>query len=209
MNTTQPWVFSGLIFTVSILALGKWVYTGFKTRCHVNRLRKEGLAMPRWSWLYGHLPFLLATLKQYPSDILFSVVINDIYHKNFESNGLFYLDLWPFARPTLVVCNSAASLDVNRRLNTKPDEYKSIFIPQTNGPSLLSTNGAGWKIWRRSMNPGFATNNLIQSGGMNIIIESIEVLCNVLRTKAKEGNVFILEDFVSRCTLDVILRTAM
>jgi cytochrome P450 len=206
MNSTQAWLWLGLILIAGTLT--KWLYTGFKIRCHVSQLRKQGLAMPPWSWLYGHLSFMRTTLKQYPPDILFSVVINDIYHKNFESSGLFYLDLWPFARPTLVVCNAASSLEVNRRLNTKPDEYKAIFSPQTNGPSLLNTNGKEWKVWRRSMNPGFAISNLMQAECVKNIIESIEVFCDILSNKARQGNVSPLEDSVSRCTLEVILRTA-
>src|SRR5262245_4421670 len=117
--------------------------------------------MPPWNWLSGHLPFIRAYLTRYPSNVLMSLAVKDIYLENFTSTEMFYLDLWPLVAPMLVVCNAAASYEVNRKLNEKPGAYNIMFDPQSGGPSLLSTNGTEWKHWRGLLNPGFAPGYLM------------------------------------------------
>lgn len=136
-----------------------------------------------------------------------SYAIKDMYREHFSSPEMFYLDLWPLVRPTLVICNAAASYEVNRKLNAKPGAYITMFDPQSGGPSLLSTNGAEWKEWRGFLNPGFAPGYLMSR--IAEVVDGVERFCAVLEEEAKKGEMFNLEDKTMRLTLETIMRISL
>jgi cytochrome P450 len=163
--------------------------------------------MPPWNWLTGHLPFLRAHFSRYPPDVLMSLAIKDIYREHFTSTEMFYLDPWPFVAPTLIVCNPEASYYVNRTLNIKPDVYVNQFDAQSGGPSLLSTNGPQWKIWRSLLSPGFAPGYLM--GKVGEIVEGAETFSKILDRHAREKSIFRLEMATMRFTLDTIMKISL
>ena len=68
--------------------------------------------MPKWNWCMGHLPILTRYLGLFPPNTFINVIIKDIA-KDFADTEIFYLDLWPFLAPNLVVCNPEAAAQVS------------------------------------------------------------------------------------------------
>ncbi|KAF2705933.1 cytochrome P450 [Pleomassaria siparia CBS 279.74] len=138
--------------------------------------------MSLWNWLTGHLSFFISTVAPYPSKVLHSVIMKDVARRYFPDTEMVYLDLWPLLSPVLWVGDAAAALEVNRRLNVKPDVYHGLFGPMTGGPSLLHTNGKEWNG---------------------------EVFCDMLERKAKEKSVLPLEVLSMRFSLESIMKLAL
>lgn len=111
------------------------------------------------------------------------------------------------AAPILVVCNAAASYEVNRKLNAKPGAYITMFDPQSGGPSLLSTNGLVWKHWRGLLNPGFAPGYLMSRA--DEFVDVVEIFADIMERRAKNKELFRLEDSTMRLTLETIMRISL
>ncbi|KAF2259367.1 cytochrome P450 [Lojkania enalia] len=191
------------VFALFIAVLGHFLYSGYVSRSRVNRLRRAGLPMPQWNWVTGHLLVFKHHLSRYPSDTFVSVIIADMA-RQFPTE-LFYLDLWPFLDPALIVCSPEAATQVSNTLNLpKPRLYKTIIDPITGGPNILTTNGKEWKYWRSLLNPGFASAHMLDQ--VSAIVDSVEIFCDQLR---KRGDVFRLEDVSTRLTVDIIMKVVL
>lgn len=161
--------------------------------------------MPEWSWLAGHLPLLRRYLELYPADTFINIIATRIAH-DLGNKDMYYLDLWPFLEPSLVVCSPEAATYVSNRLNLpKPPMYRTMFDPINGGPNILTMNGNEWKYWRTLFNPGFAPGYLQEQ--VPSIVDSVEIFCSQLR--AREGTVFRLEDVATRLTMEIIMKVVL
>jgi hypothetical protein len=87
-----------------------------------------------------------------------------------KSDHSFYLDVWPFSLPLLIVTSPSMSIQACQQYDLpKPATLKPFFYPFAGGDNLFVTNGAEWKHDRSLFNPGFNANYLL--GQMNHIIE--------------------------------------
>ncbi|KAJ4304988.1 hypothetical protein N0V90_000516 [Kalmusia sp. IMI 367209] len=199
----SPWV--SVVCTAIATLIGYGLYTGYRVRSHVNQLRKAGLPMPEWSWAFGHLPILQKYLSKYPSDTFINVLIIEMV-REFPDAEMFYLDLWPFLKPNICICNPEAAFHVTNKLNLpKPEMYRTMFDPMMGGPNILTANGKEWKYWRALFNPGFAPAYLIDQ--VPAIVDSVEVFCEQLGKKM--GDVFCFEEVGTRLTMDIIMKVAL
>ena len=63
--------------------------------------------MPPHSFAFGHLLVLHNATKRMPADVNRFLYFGDIMRHNFAEQGVFYLDVWPFSKPFLVVASPA------------------------------------------------------------------------------------------------------
>ena len=121
--------------------------------------------------------------------------------KDFADTDMFYLDLWPFTTPVLVVCEPAAAMQATTTNPfPKADSFNVVFEPIMGGPNLLSMNDLEWKEWRTLFNPGFGSGYLLEL--LPTILDSVETFCGKLRERA--DTVFCLEEPATRMTMDII-----
>jgi cytochrome P450 len=121
--------------------------------------------------------------------------------------GVFYLNLWPFNAPMMVVANPYVASQVEAAFLDKPANICAAIEGINDGPSLLTMHGSTWKKWRALFNPGFAPSYMI--GLSPAIAEEVTVFCKLLQDRAKEGKVFALEDHTLRLTFDIIARVTL
>jgi len=161
--------------------------------------------MPEWSWAFGHLPILQKYLSKYPPDVFTNVLVIEMA-REFPDTEVFYLDLWPFLKPNICICNPEVALQISNKLNLpKPDMYRTMLDPMMGGPNMLTTNGKEWKYWRTVFNPGFAPAYLIEQ--VPTIVDSVDVFCEQL--KKKGGEMFCFEELGTRLTMDIIMKAAL
>lgn len=83
---------------------------------------------------------------------------------------------------------------------------ESMF-PIMGGPSVLSMNGSEWRTWRTLLSPGFSATSLTEY--VPFAVDSIETLVAKLKERAMDGQVFSLDDYMTRLTFDVIMKVAL
>jgi cytochrome P450 len=156
--------------------------------------------MPKHHPLFGHLILLKETIRTLPQNTLMSVVVRRIAES--FPGGVFYLNLWPFNDPIMVVANPHVASQVEAAFLDKPANISPGIDGINDGPSLLTMHGSTWKKWRALFNPGFAPGYI--TGLSPSIAEEVTVLCKLLQDRAKEGEVFALEEYTLRLTFDII-----
>lgn len=128
--------------------------------------------------------------------------------KRHKLERLFYMDNWPLGPSQLIIADPeiAQQVTVQRSLDKHP--YLDEFVAPIGGPdNIVGANGAVWKKWRSVFNPGFSVQNLM--GMVPEIVDDGEMLVKVLGGIADSGDVFRLEDVMTRFTVNVIGRVAM
>lgn len=161
--------------------------------------------MPKWNWFFGHLLALKHYTDRFPSDTFITTAIRDMA-KDFTQTDLFYLDLWPFSTPVLVVCEADAAMQATTKNPfPKADSFNIVFEPIMGGPNLLSMNDQEWKEWRSLLSPGFGSGHLTDL--VPAVLQSVETFCGKLRDR--DGTVFCLEEFATRMTMDIIVKVTL
>jgi cytochrome P450 len=159
--------------------------------------------MPPWNPILGNMLVLPPILKALPRDAQQPDAFSDL-SKNFpQSDGLFYLDLWPFSNPLLIISSPSLAIQTCQQHDLpKPAVLDPFFRPLAGGDSLFTMNGAEWKRSRALFNPGFNASNLL--GQMGQIVDEAEVYVQVLREYAVRGEMFSLDEVTLWFTMDVI-----
>lgn len=151
----------------------------------------------------GHLLLLPRILKRLPKhsqrpDIFEVLSLNFKY-----TDSLFYLDLWPFSSPFLIVSSPAYAIQACQQHDIpRPSVLESFFSPFAGGNSLFIMNGAGWKRSRSLFNSDFSTNYILEQTAH--IIAEAEVYVDILREHARKGDMFPLDEVALWYTMDII-----
>jgi cytochrome P450 len=161
--------------------------------------------MPKHHPLFGHLIVLKETLQSLPRNAVMHVVVRRIAES--FPGGVFYLNLWPFNAPLMVVANPYVASQVEAAFLDKPPNINSTLEVINGGPSLLTMHGITWKRWRALFNPGFATGYM--TGLSPAIAEEVAVFCRLLQDRAKKEEVFPMEEYTLRLTFDIIARVTL
>ncbi|KAL3421062.1 afln vera monooxygenase [Phlyctema vagabunda] len=201
MDTTN----NALITTgiVVLSALCYFFYKGYKARLPFRILSAQGVPMPPWNPFLGHLLSLPPVLKLFPEDAQQIFAFGELSKQFTKSDGLFYLDMWPFSDPLLVISSPSQCIQACQQHDLpKPRVMKDFFHPFAGGENLFTMNGPEWKRSRALFNPGFAANYILEQ--MPHIVEEALVYVDVLREHAKKGDVFSLDDATLWFTMDII-----
>lgn len=161
--------------------------------------------MPPFHPIFGHLLTLKSIVDTLPENVYPHVIFREL-SKSFP-NGIFYIDLWPYSKPLMIVSSLSGAAQVEALDLHKPPEVFDTVDKLTGGPSLLTMHGSMWKKWRRSFSYGFSEKH-VQSFAPEIA-KQVAVFCELLRKHAVLGEVFQLEELTLRLTLDVIAITTL
>ena len=160
-------------------------------------------AMPEFGFVMGHLLALKRHSEAMPSDTVMHNVFWDIAKG--VDGGVFYVDLWPFSRPMLVITTPEAAAQAEGfNMNVGSNIAGPLDII-TGGPSLISMSiGPEWRKWRKAFNPGFSASYM--AGLAPAIADEVAVFRQILlgRCSKEMSDVFQLEELTLKMTFDVI-----
>jgi cytochrome P450 len=156
--------------------------------------------MPKHNMLFGHLLVLKHHMARLPPDCTTNTTFLEISKK--FPRGVFYIDLWPIARPMLVLNTISTATQLQNAPLDKPSQLDSAFLDLCGGPNLFTMHEQPWKYWRRLFNPGFSTSHMLEL--VPAIVRETEVFCDVLRRLAATSKVIQLENLTIKLTIDVI-----
>lgn len=162
---------------------------------------------PPHSWIWGHLKVMGEIMEDLPPR-LHPAAVPMLLQKKYNLPNYMYLDLWPAADEMLALFDKdiMQQLNVDHQLPKHPG--MAIFMVPLAGPGdLVASNGAHWKKWRSIMNPGFAASHLMTL--VPGIVDHSVIFTEKLAEHAEKGEVFRLEEDVTRLTVDVIGNVAL
>lgn len=161
--------------------------------------------MPTYHAVFGHFIVLKEYIQALPRNSTMHVVVQCMARK--FPGGVFYLNLWPFNSTIMVVADPFVASQVEAAFLDKPAGQCSTLEVINGGPSLMTMHGATWKKWRGLFNQGFAAGYII--GLAPAMAEEVAVFCALLGERAKQDQVFQLEEYTLRLTFDIIGRATL
>ncbi|KAJ5266769.1 hypothetical protein N7478_009577 [Penicillium angulare] len=198
-----------VILTLSVpllTAIGYGLYCGYQHRRKINELRKQGVAMPKWNWITGHLLILGKYLDPLPSNAFVQLAMQDLSLEWGETE-VFLMDVWPIFPAYYVVYDPQTAVQVSTKLNLpKTSNHLKFMKPIVGGPNIHSMIGSEWKSWRSIFNPGFSANSMTDL--MPAVIDSVQVFSDILRENVGSG-IIKLDELSTRLTMEVILKVTL
>lgn len=159
--------------------------------------------MPPWNPIIGHVGFLLKCIKKLPKDVTQTANFRVISQNFKNSDGLYYIDLWPFSVPMLIVSTPEMGNQVAVEYDLpKPDSLRQFFQPIVGGLGMFLMNGPEWKRSHSLFAPGFAEGVVL--GYTAYILKEAEIYVEKLREHARKGDMFSLDDLTCWYMMDVI-----
>ncbi|KAH7126605.1 cytochrome P450 [Dendryphion nanum] len=187
--------------------IGYILVKGRQSRRSFHVLKKNGLPMPEWSWLLGHSLVAKAVVERLPADAMIDNTITAIA-RDFSKSDMFYLDFWPMTVPMLIVNNPEAAIQANQVHNLdKPPILHDLMTDLSGGPHMFMMPEKEWKPWRRVFNTGFSDGYILSL--VPRIVEEVQTYTGMLRTHAKEADMFSLDEATLRLAFDLIGRTVL
>ncbi|KAI0008223.1 cytochrome protein [Xylariaceae sp. FL0662B] len=204
ITVTSSLVLAGLVVLTSLFI--RVVVKGFRIRLKFYRLRQQGMPMPPWNPILGHLPAIMPVMKTLPEDRQQPDAFEPLCraHQKEDGDSIIYLDMWPFSAPLMIICSPLLAVQACSQEYdlSKPPMLHAFFNPLAGGENLFTMNGPEWKRSRALFNPGFSANYI--SRQTSHIVDEAEVYVDILREHARKGAVFSLDDVTCWYLMDVI-----
>ena len=165
----------------------------------------DGLPQPpRQNWLLGHLYIAADCQKVFPKGIH---VHNwgRYMQKKYNQGDVFYVDWWPFGPRWLFISDPEI---ISQHVTGPPQSLpksplETAYLDDFLGPhNMVSVEGQHWKNLRAMFNPGFSSAHLMTL--VPYIVDASLVFCDVIRDKAGTNDLFELEEYGTRLTIDII-----
>lgn len=178
---------------------------------HRSHWRSLSLPAPPHSFFWGHLRlFGEHASKFFGKHIDYTAES----FANAYSDGLLFLDLWPFA-PTICLVSDPQIADQIVRVDNLPKCLKAmgVHFPIFGKESLAlaASDEKGeehWRTVRKSIAPGFKKGHLERSWTVDVVEEGDDFVAR-LTQRAKDGKPALMAEYLVDTTLDLILRVTI
>ncbi|KAI1775371.1 cytochrome P450 [Hypoxylon cercidicola] len=174
-----------------------------------KRRQIDGLPQPPMpNKLLGHLQIAGEVAQLYPKGI-HAHVWPDYMRTKYNMPDIFYVDWRPFGSLFLLIADPAVASQYVTTGQSLPKSplvrgYLEKFLGKNN---MVSLEGARWKSIRSMFNPGFSPTNIMNLA--SVIVDASLTYCEVIQTKAETGELFELEDYLTKLTIDIIGRVVL
>jgi cytochrome P450 len=158
---------------------------------------------PPHSFWWGHLKEMDLVMKEFPDDVHPQVVMARLGEK-FDLGPVFYVDLWPIATPMMIIQDNGIAAQITQTKSLPKSTLTKQFLRNMTGEkSIVTSEGAEWKMLRTMFSPGFSPNYLM-SLVPDIIVKHIKVFRHRLQQVAIVGETIKLQETAVNATVDVI-----
>ena len=147
-------------------------------------------------------------IKNTPSDTTFQHQTMFLDRK-YNLGGIFFLDSWPVTSdPLIVITDPDLAAQVTQKHSLPKHPIAKTFIgPIVGNSSMITTEGAEWKAMRSMFNPGFSNTHLATL--IPNIVDAGLKFCDVLSNHAEQKDIFLMEEVLTRLTVDIIGRVVL
>jgi cytochrome P450 len=185
------------------LLLGSFIHF-YRLLCQ-KRARFDGLPTPpRKYWWLGNIDVIIKASMLFPDDSHPQIFFNYIKQK-YNMPSVFYMDLWPISGSSMIFCDDPVYSAKYATTGTSLPKARSAsdFLDEFLGPdNLVTAEGAHWKSLRGIFNPGFSAAHLMTL--VPYMVDSSMTFLDILGQKAQSNELFQLEEYATRLTIDII-----
>ncbi|KPI41389.1 putative sterigmatocystin biosynthesis monooxygenase stcS [Cyphellophora attinorum] len=185
------------------LLLGSLVHF-YRLLCQ-KRARFDGLPTPpRKYWWLGNIDVIIKASMLFPDDSHPQIFFNYIKQK-YNMPTVFYMDLWPISGSSMIFCDDPVFSAKYATTGTSLPKARSAsdYLDEFLGPdNLVTAEGAHWKSLRGIFNPGFSAAHLMTL--VPYMVDSSMTFLDILSQKAQSNELFQLEEYATRLTIDII-----
>ena len=146
-----------------------------------------------------------------PKNAHYQYMFADIAREHFQSEGLFYIDLWPASGMMMIVTSpivAAQAAQTNTKIcYERASMLKRFFKPIAGGPNLFDMTEIEWKPWRAMFSKGFSTEHVTNL--VPHVLSETELYKERLRDLARKGEMFYLDLVTLRFMVDVMGQTIL
>ncbi|KAI9743461.1 MAG: hypothetical protein M1818_002773 [Claussenomyces sp. TS43310] len=193
---------------MALAAITVFLVKLLRHRRRMLTLRKQGLPMPPYNAIFGHLLFMANIARKLPSDSHGHYLPTEIRRALPELPPIFYLDIWPMGPPLLVITSASGAYQIAQENSLpKHDDVLSFLQPLVGKHGLVTMEGDEWKFWRSIFNSGFNMNHLLTL--VPSIVDDTRTYCEVLREWAGRKEIFPLLEATSMLTMDMSGRATL
>lgn len=165
-------------------------------------LTAMGQPGPPHDWIWGHLKIMGDLTKLVPADAhpqhMFTLL-----QRRYNLPGLFYLDLWPFARSMVIVTDAPVAYQITQKRVLPHHEWEDEYVHAvTGGGGFFTVESKEWKLHRSLMSPAYAPRNLL--GVYPKVVEQVRNFRGVLERLATTESVFRMEEMAARFSFDAV-----
>lgn len=178
----------------------------WQARSFFRRLQKAGMPMPPHHFLWGHLGLMLGIMLELPRDVMPTVALADqVRRRHPHLDRAFYLDLWPFTGPTLVVLSPNMLRQATQGENALPKVgfLKGYMRPISGGHDLVTMEGEEWRRWRDVFRPAFSRATRLMPGIVDSICVFRDRLVEIARNSEKADAPFQLHPLALKLAMDM------
>ncbi|KAM0207741.1 hypothetical protein ACHAPA_011177, partial [Fusarium lateritium] len=159
---------------------------------------------PPHSWFFGHLKVIREIAALMPPNCHPQLFYTEITHR-YNIQGIFYLDLWPIGPGTVVITDPKLIelAPVPRPLPVHPqtDEFLSLMVGKG---CIAALNGVLWKKMHNATSPVFSPTHIRNLTG--VMVDEAVVFRSQLERLSTTGEIFSMEEVVSRVVFDIVAR---
>ncbi|KAH7013996.1 cytochrome P450, partial [Macrophomina phaseolina] len=157
---------------------------------------------PGHEFIFGHAKLVGALAQKLPPR-LHPQTYGLILQQKYGLSKAFYVDLWPFSPPWLIVTDPVLADQVSVKPSLpKFGQLKAILRPYIGVNNLVVQEGHEWKRWRTLFNPAFSAGALQQY--MPALVDICRSFCDTLSNYARSGECFQLEPLAVNLTVEII-----
>ena len=146
-----------------------------------------------------------------PKNAHYQYMFADIAREHFQSEGLFYIDLWPASGMMMIVTSPFVATQVAQTNSTlcyeRASMLKRFFKPIAGGSNLFDMAEREWRPWRAVFSKGFSTEQVTSL--VPHVLRETEVYKEKLRDLVRKKEMFYLDLVTLRFTSDVMGRTIL
>ncbi|EDN07453.1 predicted protein [Histoplasma mississippiense (nom. inval.)] len=142
--------------TIALLVGAVTTFSYTVSRFLHARLSCRHLPQPPHSFWFGHLLEVNKINRAYPTNVYIHHTLISLARK-YDLPELYYLDLWPFVSPMVVLCKPELAAQVTTEQTFPKDPAVGrFFSPFLGKSSIISVNGPKWKGLHSTFVPAFA-----------------------------------------------------
>ena len=143
--------------------------------------------MPPHHPLFGHLLLANDVMSELPRNAHPQYLSGQVKHMYPDVGPVFYLDMWPFSLPNLVVASPEAAYQLTQEHSQpKSDGLRKYMRPLANNNDLVSLEGQPWKTRRSVYNPSFSASHLMTL--VPEFLHEISTFTDILRELMHKGD---------------------
>ncbi|KAL1618565.1 hypothetical protein SLS56_010493 [Neofusicoccum ribis] len=159
---------------------------------------------PGHELIWGHCKLMGELTQKLPARA-HPQIYGEILHQDNNLGKAFYVDLWPFSDPMLIIRDP----ELADQVAVKPSMQKAPMLKTAVRPyigvnNLVVQEGDEWKKWRNAFNSAFSAAALQRH--VPELLEECQKFCRRLDTHARDERCFEMEPALSDLTIDIIGR---